>query len=207
MEMGEGDARRDGPQHEVAGEAVVEAAARGCDRIADAAAEPLLHQFQRRQEGLELDALAKPSAHARERAPGQAMGRVIGVKGGHGRVVEIHRRDYRFVRQLTALIANSSILGLLIPPPVTMIVYGWVTETSILACFPSTLGPGLLIMTLFCVVNIVVSRKFPLVMDEAPKASEFAALVAKKGFHANQRSRRLIRRTIQRSNVCMSARA
>ena len=47
----------------------------------------------------------------------------------------------------TALVANSSILGLLIPPSVTMIIYGWVTDTSILACFLATLGPGLLIMT------------------------------------------------------------
>jgi tripartite ATP-independent transporter DctM subunit len=84
----------------------------------------------------------------------------------------------------TALIANSSILGLLIPPSVTMIVYGWVTETSILACFLSTLGPGLLIMTLFCVVNIIVSRRFPLVIDERPKGREFGAVVAKRGFHA-----------------------
>ena len=65
----------------------------------------------------------------------------------------------------TALVANSSILGLLIPPSVTMIIYGWVTDTSILACFLATLGPGLLITFLFCVVNIVMSRKFPLVLD------------------------------------------
>lgn len=66
----------------------------------------------------------------------------------------------------TALIANSSILGLLIPPSVTMIVYGWVTDTSILACFLATLGPGLLITLNFSIVNLVVSRKFPLVLDE-----------------------------------------
>lgn len=65
----------------------------------------------------------------------------------------------------TALIANSSVLGLLIPPSVTMIIYGWVTDTSILACFLSTLGPGLAITVLFCVVNVVLSRKFPLVLD------------------------------------------
>ncbi len=65
----------------------------------------------------------------------------------------------------TALVANSSILGLLIPPSVTMIIYGWVTDTSILACFLATLGPGLLITFLFCVVNLVMSRKFPLVLD------------------------------------------
>jgi tripartite ATP-independent transporter DctM subunit len=65
----------------------------------------------------------------------------------------------------SALVANSSILGLLIPPSVTMIVYGWVTDTSILACFLSTLGPGLLITLTFSVTNVVMCRKFPLVLD------------------------------------------
>lgn len=65
----------------------------------------------------------------------------------------------------TALVANSSILGLLIPPSVTMIIYGWVTDTSILACFLATLGPGLLITVLFSVVNLVMVRKFPLILD------------------------------------------
>ncbi|MCV6610422.1 MAG: TRAP transporter large permease [Amphritea sp.] len=72
----------------------------------------------------------------------------------------------------TALIANSSILGLLIPPSVTMIVYGWVTETSILASFLATLGPGLLIMFNFAVVNLIMSRKFPLVLDDKVSFSE-----------------------------------
>ena len=49
----------------------------------------------------------------------------------------------------TALVTVSSVLGLLIPPSVVMIMFGWVTETSILACFLSTLGPGLLITALF----------------------------------------------------------
>ncbi|VFQ46848.1 TRAP transporter large permease [Desulfoluna butyratoxydans] len=71
----------------------------------------------------------------------------------------------------TALVANSSILGLLIPPSVTMIIYGWVTDTSILACFLATMGPGLLITFLFSVVNMVLSRKFPLVLDP-PKPVE-----------------------------------
>ena len=42
----------------------------------------------------------------------------------------------------TALVTVSSVLGLLIPPSVVMIMFGWVTETSILACFLSTLGPA-----------------------------------------------------------------
>ena len=65
----------------------------------------------------------------------------------------------------TALVANSSILGLLIPPSVTMIIYGWVTDTSIVACFLATVGPGLLITFNFSVVNLVLARRFPLVLD------------------------------------------
>ncbi len=72
----------------------------------------------------------------------------------------------------TALVANSSILGLLIPPSVTMIIYGWVTDTSILACFLATLGPGLLITALFCIVNLVMARKFPLILDQPMTAKE-----------------------------------
>lgn len=75
----------------------------------------------------------------------------------------------------TALIANSSVLGLLIPPSVTMIVYGWVTDTSILACFLATLGPGLVIMLSFSIINLVMSRKFDLKLDEKP---EMKALIA-----------------------------
>ncbi|MCF7935591.1 MAG: TRAP transporter large permease [Synergistales bacterium] len=62
----------------------------------------------------------------------------------------------------TALVVNSSILGLLIPPSVIMIVYGWVTETSILACFLATVGPGVLITFLFAAINLIWSRKFDL---------------------------------------------
>ena len=80
-------------------------------------------------------------------------------------IPEMERKGYPRA-YATALIANSSVLGLLIPPSVTMIVYGWVTETSILASFLATLGPGLLIMFNIAVVNLVMSRKFPLVLDE-----------------------------------------
>jgi tripartite ATP-independent transporter DctM subunit len=84
----------------------------------------------------------------------------------------------------TALIANSSILGLLIPPSVTMIVYGWVTDTSILAAFLATTGPGLLIMFNFCVVNLIMSRKFALKLDDKPSFSDLSGEVARRGFVA-----------------------
>ena len=98
-------------------------------------------------------------------------------------IPEMEKRGYPR-EYATALIANSSILGLLIPPSVTMIVYGWVTDTSILACFLATLGPGLLIMFNFSAMNLWMSRKFNLVLDDAPSFSQLAGDVAKKGFNA-----------------------
>ena len=98
-------------------------------------------------------------------------------------IPEMEKRGYPR-SYATALIANSSILGLLIPPSVTMIVYGWVTETSILACFLATLLPGLFIMTNFSLINLWMSRKFDLVLDDKPSLSELSNKVAKRGFNA-----------------------
>ncbi|MBJ7536072.1 TRAP transporter large permease [Marinomonas transparens] len=98
-------------------------------------------------------------------------------------IPEMERKGYPRA-YATALIANSSILGLLIPPSVTMIVYGWVTDTSILASFLATLGPGLLIMLNFAIVNLVMVRKFPLVMDEPLNTSEMFKLATKRSVHA-----------------------
>jgi len=98
-------------------------------------------------------------------------------------IPEMEKRGYPRA-YATALIANSSILGLLIPPSVTMIVYGWVTDTSILACFLATLGPGLAIMVAFSVVNLFMARKFPLVLDDRPSLGELRSEVARRGIHA-----------------------
>lgn len=98
-------------------------------------------------------------------------------------IPEMEKRGYPRA-YATALIANSSILGLLIPPSVTMIVYGWVTDTSILACFLATLGPGLLIMLNFSIVNLIMARKFPLVLDDKPTFSQLTTEVTKRGIHA-----------------------
>lgn len=84
----------------------------------------------------------------------------------------------------TALITDSSILGLLIPPSVIMIVYGWVTETSILACFLATVLPGILVMLLFSIINLVWARKFPLVLDQKLSMAEMHRQVTQRGFKA-----------------------
>lgn len=50
-----------------------------------------------------------------------------------------------------ALIVNASDIALLIPPSIGMIVYGVVSGTSIGELFLAGIGPGLLILLLFCV--------------------------------------------------------
>jgi len=66
----------------------------------------------------------------------------------------------------TALVTAASIMGILIPPSIIMVIYGWVTETSILACFLATLVPGLIICFLMCLVNFWYCRtKFNIIVD------------------------------------------
>ena len=72
----------------------------------------------------------------------------------------------------TALVTVSSILGLLIPPSTIMIIYGWVTETSILACFLATVGPGLLIVFSFSIINLIAVKKMPLQLEPPLKPKE-----------------------------------
>ncbi len=83
-----------------------------------------------------------------------------------------------------ALVATSSVLGQLIPPSIIMIVYGWITETSILLCFASTLMPGLLIIATLTLVNFIWVRKFPLVIMERDASEPFVKEVTLKFWRA-----------------------
>lgn len=74
-----------------------------------------------------------------------------------------------------ALISSSTILGVLIPPSLTMITYGWITGESVLACFLSTVIPAFLLMFLLSVINIRDARRFDtgtIVEADAPKKSK-----------------------------------
>jgi len=61
----------------------------------------------------------------------------------------------------TALVTCSSILGVLIPPSIPLIIYGWVTGTSVLGAFLSTIIPGLITMVMFSIINIIYVNKLP----------------------------------------------
>ena len=65
-----------------------------------------------------------------------------------------------------SLVACSSVLALLIPPSASMIIFGWVTNTSITALFLAPVVPGLLLISLFIFWNRVMTRNMPIVEPE-----------------------------------------
>jgi tripartite ATP-independent transporter DctM subunit len=54
----------------------------------------------------------------------------------------------------------------------------------VLACFLSTIGPGLLTMAIFCGINLYCARKFPLVLAPEISAEEKQRQIVRKGWKA-----------------------
>ncbi len=52
-----------------------------------------------------------------------------------------------------SLMANASVLGLLIPPSGIMIIYSWVGGQSVLACFLDRVVPGIILIVLLSLIN------------------------------------------------------
>jgi tripartite ATP-independent transporter DctM subunit len=53
------------------------------------------------------------------------------------------------------------VLGQLIPPSVPMILYGFVTWVPVTACFLAGVGPGILTVIIYCIVNYFMVRNNP----------------------------------------------
>ncbi|AZY95521.1 TRAP transporter large permease (plasmid) [Paracoccus sp. Arc7-R13] len=80
----------------------------------------------------------------------------------------------------TSLVACSSVLALLFPPSASMILYGWVTNTSITALFLAPIVPGLILVVLYCAVNQFLTRRMPIIVPASVPAREVVADVANK---------------------------
>ena len=63
--------------------------------------------------------------------------------------------DKRFVY---GLLAAGGTLGILIPPSIPMIVYGFITEESVGALFLAGVGPGIALVTLFILFSMAHAR-------------------------------------------------
>ncbi|MBG6174449.1 C4-dicarboxylate transporter DctM subunit [Labrenzia sp. EL_208] len=74
-------------------------------------------------------------------------------------IPEMISRGYerRFVY---GLLAAGGTLGILIPPSIPMIVYGFVTEQSVIALFLAGIGPGILLVVLFIAFAMIHARWF-----------------------------------------------
>ena len=57
-----------------------------------------------------------------------------------------------------ALMANASLLGLLIPPNATLIIFAWITGQPVLACFLATIIPGFMVIALLSGTNVWLLR-------------------------------------------------
>jgi C4-dicarboxylate transporter DctM subunit len=72
-------------------------------------------------------------------------------------IPEMISRGYE-KRFVYGLLAAGGTLGILIPPSIPMIVYGFVTEESVIALFLAGIGPGLLLVVLFCAYAMIHAR-------------------------------------------------
>ena len=77
-----------------------------------------------------------------------------------GKIMTDPMEKYGYDRPYTAsLLGASSLLGLLIPPSITMILYAVVTRQSVAACFLATVGPGLLLIVVLIIYNAIRMRR------------------------------------------------
>ncbi|SHH31349.1 TRAP transporter large permease [Marivita hallyeonensis] len=77
------------------------------------------------------------------------------------------------------LLAAGGTLGILIPPSIPMIVYGFVTEQSVIALFLAGIGPGLVLVTLF-VLFAMLHAKLSGNFEDVPKATWQERMAASK---------------------------
>jgi len=84
----------------------------------------------------------------------------------------------------SALVSIASVLGMMIPPSIAMLTYAWLTESSVLACFISTLIPGLMIAATLCVYNVYYVRNTNLVLAEKVSFKKKMQTARTHGIHA-----------------------
>ncbi|MBO6861333.1 MAG: TRAP transporter large permease [Alphaproteobacteria bacterium] len=82
-------------------------------------------------------------------------------------IPEMIKRGYE-KRFVYGLLAAGGTLGILIPPSIPMIVYGFVTEESVISLFLAGIGPGIALLTLFIVLAMIQARFFGGYTPEKP---------------------------------------
>lgn len=72
-------------------------------------------------------------------------------------IPEMVNRGYN-KRFVYGLLAAGGTLGILIPPSIPMIIYGFVTEESVIALFLAGIGPGIALLLFFIIFSMIYAR-------------------------------------------------
>lgn len=75
---------------------------------------------------------------------------------GSAAIPEQKRLHYR-ARYISGSLAVGGTLGILIPPSIALIIYGNLTSTSIVTLFKVAMVPGLILATLYILLNIAIA--------------------------------------------------
>ena len=103
---------------------------------------------------------------------GTVTGSAIATAATFGSVAYPEMDRYHYSKKLsTGIIAVSGTLGSLIPPSVTLIVFGMITETSIGKLFLAATVPGLIVSLLFIFIIYGWCRIDPLLGPKGEKSS------------------------------------
>ncbi|MHB8763070.1 MAG: TRAP transporter large permease [Deferrisomatales bacterium] len=78
---------------------------------------------------------------------------------------------------------SAPILGIIIPPSISMILYSMVTNDSLSALFMTGFMPGFLIILVFCAYTFFACRRAGMRMESPPPFREFVAVI-REGFWA-----------------------
>jgi tripartite ATP-independent transporter DctM subunit len=72
-------------------------------------------------------------------------------------------------------VAAGGTLGIMIPPSITFVTYGIITETSVSKLLMAGLIPGLMLSFLLCVTIVIRARLNPALIGEAPRVKNGAS--------------------------------
>jgi len=90
---------------------------------------------------------------------GAISGTATAAVASVGTIMSGPMERHGYEKQYTsALLGISSLLGIMIPPSITMILYAVVTRQSVAACFLATIGPGILLMITLVTYNWISQR-------------------------------------------------
>lgn len=91
-----------------------------------------------------------------------------------GKIALPEMKKYRYPRSLaTGAVASGGVLGPMIPPSTTLIVYGYLTEQSIGQLFVASIVPGIILAVLFSVTVYITSN---VVYKDIPTPTEQISL-------------------------------